>query len=204
MNDDAKASANDLVKSKLQDVDVSDCSASVKALPIAVKSVALPTNPLLALEKQVAAERIRIANAHRLRLNTRLAAKHVGVCKRTMDSWRKQGKGPPYVQFGAGRKVWYELDDLNRWAASQTCEGDAEQLPPSPEVMDAAGSVSFHPPVGNLTRTAAAHYLEISIRTLDYWRKQPNKPQPMNNGTKRVRYSIADLDAWLKEQTHGG
>ncbi len=149
------------------------------------------------LDAQIAAERSRVAKAHSFRLDTRRAAKYIRVSKRTLEYWRDRGIGPPYLRIGD--HVWYELPAINRWI-----EGQAPgRYGPPPTGVTLEGADSHLPPIGNLTRELAAQYLGICVRTLDYWRGQPGKPQPMNNGTKRVRYDLAYLDAWLKAQTHG-
>lgn len=46
-------------------------------------------------------------------LGERLVAEMLGVSLRTLQRWRKQGKGPPSTKIG--RKVFYERNDLRKW-----------------------------------------------------------------------------------------
>ncbi len=168
-----------------------DVSKSIQ--PLVVLQL-VQQNPL---DAQIAAERSRVAKAHSFRLDTRRTAKYIRVSKRTLEYWRDKGIGPPYLRIGD--HVWYESPAINRWIAGQM----PGRYGPPPTVLTLEIADADLPPIGNLTRQHAAQYLGICVRTLDYWRGQPGKPQPMDNGTKRVRYSIAALNAWLKEQTHG-
>jgi predicted DNA-binding transcriptional regulator AlpA len=40
-------------------------------------------------------------------------AEMLGCCPRTLQRWHKDGKGPPSTKIG--RKVYYELNDLQEW-----------------------------------------------------------------------------------------
>ncbi len=51
------------------------------------------------------------------RLDTIGAAKFVGVSKRTLEKWRYEGGGPPYLKLG--RRVLYCLGDLEEWISRQ-------------------------------------------------------------------------------------
>jgi DNA-binding transcriptional MerR regulator len=166
-----------------------------KAIPPPVLQQQAQQNPL---DAQIAAERVRVAKAHSFRLDTRRVAKYVRVSKRTLEYWRDKEIGPPYLRIGS--HVWYELPAIQRWIAGQM--PGRYGPPPTGPTLVVADAEPPHP-IGNLTRAQAAQYLGICVRTLHYWQGQPGKPQPLNNGTKRVRYSIAALDAWLKAQTHG-
>lgn len=44
------------------------------------------------------------------------AAAHVGLSKQTMAKMRVYGGGPPFLKLG--RRVLYDLTDLDRWLAS--------------------------------------------------------------------------------------
>ena len=44
-------------------------------------------------------------------LDSAEAAQYLGVCKQTLEKWRRLGRGPAYVRYG--RKVRYRLKDLN-------------------------------------------------------------------------------------------
>ncbi|MEP6632739.1 MAG: hypothetical protein ABJA62_00875 [Luteimonas sp.] len=164
-----------------------------------IESASVETSVTL---QRTAAERSRIANAHLFRLNTRRAAKYIGVSKRTMEYWREDEVGPPYLRIGY--KIWYELPALNKWVSEQPEGRDVETDALASPVLHALHATCTSEPtqlaIGNLTRTQTAAFLGISIRTVDSWRGRSDKPQPMHNGTKRVRYSIAELDTWIKEQ----
>ncbi len=47
------------------------------------------------------------------RLDTPRAAQFVGVSKRTLEKWRYEGIGPPYLKLG--RRVLYSMADLEDW-----------------------------------------------------------------------------------------
>jgi predicted DNA-binding transcriptional regulator AlpA len=46
-------------------------------------------------------------------LGERRVAEMLGCCPRTLQRWHKDGKGPPSTKIG--RKVFYELNDLQEW-----------------------------------------------------------------------------------------
>ena len=46
-------------------------------------------------------------------LCTKIAARVIGLDHRTLEQWRYQGKGPPYLKVG--RQVRYRLSDLQLW-----------------------------------------------------------------------------------------
>lgn len=54
-----------------------------------------------------------------------------------------------------------------------------------------------------LDTTAAALYLTVAKRTLEYWRVHGTGPAFIRVG-QQVRYRKSDLDAWLRAQTVGG
>jgi hypothetical protein len=49
----------------------------------------------------------------RQRLGERRVAEMLGHSPRTLQRWRTKGKGPPSTKIG--RKVFYELNDLQEW-----------------------------------------------------------------------------------------
>jgi predicted site-specific integrase-resolvase len=51
-------------------------------------------------------------------LTTEEAAKHITVSTRTLEDWRSDGKGPPYVR--CGRRIAYPADDLASRLRSNT------------------------------------------------------------------------------------
>ena len=49
-----------------------------------------------------------------------------------------------------------------------------------------------------LTRAEAADYLGVSAWTLWYWRRQGRGPAFLKIGSRKVRYNLPDLKAWLQ------
>jgi hypothetical protein len=49
-------------------------------------------------------------------LNTKLAARFLGLSNRTLEDWRLTGRGPRFRRFG--RRVVYSYGDLDGYAAS--------------------------------------------------------------------------------------
>lgn len=54
-------------------------------------------------------------------------SKRFNVCDRTVQSWRYEGSGPPFVRIGA-RRVAYRLADVEAWAANRTFASRAAEL----------------------------------------------------------------------------
>jgi hypothetical protein len=52
------------------------------------------------------------------------AAKHLRVSSRTLERWRIEGTGPPWMRFG--RRVTYSLKGLTAWAITRTFTSTAE------------------------------------------------------------------------------
>ena len=48
------------------------------------------------------------------KINTRAAAKIVGVSEATMRGWRSRDQGPPFWRKGRG--IFYDADEVKRWA----------------------------------------------------------------------------------------
>ena len=57
-------------------------------------------------------------------IDTAAAAKFVGVSKRTLEKWRCEGGGPPYLKLG--RRVLYCLGDLEEWISRQRRSSTSE------------------------------------------------------------------------------
>jgi hypothetical protein len=55
-------------------------------------------------------------------MNTIEAAAYLERPRRTLEAWRYQGVGPPYIRAGIGMraKVRYRLSDLDAWLDAQT------------------------------------------------------------------------------------
>jgi predicted DNA-binding transcriptional regulator AlpA len=47
-------------------------------------------------------------------LDVKAAAAYLGICPRTLDNWRSQGRGPTYIRVG-GRRIVYRIEDLERY-----------------------------------------------------------------------------------------
>ena len=58
-----------------------------------------------------------IAAAQHQRIDTIRAARFVGVSKRTLEKWRYEGNGPPFLKLG--RRVLYNVGDLEEWIRDQ-------------------------------------------------------------------------------------
>lgn len=54
-------------------------------------------------------------------------AKRLGVSPRTLQRWRVEGNGPPYVRVGA-RRVAYDPQKSDEWAAARTFAHRAAEL----------------------------------------------------------------------------
>jgi len=64
----------------------------------------------------------------RRRLSEREAAEYLGpVSVRTLQDWRNQGTGPAYARLG--RRIAYDIADLDAFLASQRVEPKAGVLP---------------------------------------------------------------------------
>ena len=53
------------------------------------------------------------------RLTTKEVARMAGVCDRTVRTWKAEGKGPPYTQFGERGRILYDEQDVLDWLDSQ-------------------------------------------------------------------------------------
>jgi len=51
-------------------------------------------------------------------LNTTQAAEYLSIAKKTLEHYRFQGGGPPYVKLGA-KCVRYQVETLNAWIAER-------------------------------------------------------------------------------------
>ncbi len=50
-------------------------------------------------------------------VDTRRAAELIGMSKRTLEKWRSEGTGPPFLKLG--RRVLYSVADLEEWLRSR-------------------------------------------------------------------------------------
>ncbi len=53
-------------------------------------------------------------------LGVQASAEYLGVCPRTLDNWRSQGRGPRYVRVE--RRIVYRVADLEAYLESRTVE----------------------------------------------------------------------------------
>jgi predicted DNA-binding transcriptional regulator AlpA len=53
------------------------------------------------------------------------AARFVGLSKSTLDKLRVSGGGPTYLQLG--RRILYDLADLEAWLASKRCSSTSDK-----------------------------------------------------------------------------
>ncbi len=70
------------------------------------------TNPQASTPATAAASDEIVIDGRQL-LGERRVAKMLGCCPRTLQRWHKDGKGPPSTKIG--RKIFYELNDLQEW-----------------------------------------------------------------------------------------
>ncbi len=57
-------------------------------------------------------------------LDTRRAAKVLGMSSRTLEKWRGLGTGPPFLKLG--RRVLYSTTDLEAWIRSRRRNSTSE------------------------------------------------------------------------------
>lgn len=65
----------------------------------------------------------------KLLLTARETAHMLSVSESTLEAWRAQGKGPPWIRFPGekgGRGVRYPLDQLKDWITKQTSKDKDE------------------------------------------------------------------------------
>lgn len=56
------------------------------------------------------------------------AAAALGLTQRTLQQWRRDGGGPPYVRVSS-RCVRYRVSDLDAWAAERVYGSTSEEHP---------------------------------------------------------------------------
>jgi predicted DNA-binding transcriptional regulator AlpA len=59
-------------------------------------------------------------------LKTKEADEELGLSPRTLEGWRRRGKGPPYLDLG--RLVKYRIEDIEAYKAARL---RADQPPPT-------------------------------------------------------------------------
>lgn len=68
-----------------------------------------------------------VQSPERLYLDTRAAADHLGLSRRTLEQWRVSGGGPPFIKMGAG--VRHNAADLQRWVETRTRRSTSDPGP---------------------------------------------------------------------------
>ena len=66
-------------------------------------------------------------------MTTGEAAQYLSISKRTLETWRRVGGGPPFSRLG--RLCRYAIDDLDEWAAAGRRTSTSD---PGPEPRPAA------------------------------------------------------------------
>ena len=54
-------------------------------------------------------------------------ALHLDVSRRTLQRWRRNGGGPPFIRAGA-RRILYDAVEIERWASARTFAHRAAEL----------------------------------------------------------------------------
>ena len=57
-------------------------------------------------------------------IDTRQAAEQLGMSRRTLEKWRVEGNGPPFLKLG--RRVLYSVADLEAWIRSHRRRSTSE------------------------------------------------------------------------------
>ena len=53
-------------------------------------------------------------------------ARHLDLSPRTLERWRRQGTGPPWLEIGG--RVRYDAGDIEKWKAA--CRNEPQQTDP--------------------------------------------------------------------------
>ena len=58
-------------------------------------------------------------------MDPQTAGRYLGVTERTLQSWRRAGKGPGYIRLHGHQngRLRYSKEELDRWMASQAVRG---------------------------------------------------------------------------------
>lgn len=69
-----------------------------------------------------------MSKSHQRLLTPAELAKILPITERTLENWRLDGKGPPYVRLGSGahNKVVYSWPAVEAWIGECTQKGDAQ------------------------------------------------------------------------------
>ncbi len=66
----------------------------------------------------------RRQSSDRPNVDTRRAAELLGMSRRTLEKWRGEGNGPPFLKLG--RRVLYATADLEAWVRSRRRRSTSE------------------------------------------------------------------------------
>jgi predicted DNA-binding transcriptional regulator AlpA len=76
------------------------------AQPIAIEPLKNETLPSLSTRDEIIMDGLRLISERRVEAM-------LGFCKRTLQRWRQENKGPPWVKIG--RRIYYDEDKLKAW-----------------------------------------------------------------------------------------
>jgi len=76
------------------------------AQPIAIEPLKNETLPSLSTRDEIIMDGLRLISERRVEAK-------LGFCKRTLQRWRQENKGPPWVKIG--RRIYYDEDKLKAW-----------------------------------------------------------------------------------------
>ena len=136
-------------------------------------------------------------------LNTRQAAALLGLSRRTLESYRVKGGGPPFLTYC--NCIRYLLSDLDRWAAVERRRSTSDDGAAGADFLEEAdreattcddavceGSAAG----GHLSPVELASLLGVSRRTLARYRFRGAGPA-FETADGQVRYPRAGVEAWL-------
>lgn len=69
-------------------------------------------------------------------LGTEQAAAHLGMCVKTLERMRRDGRGPRFIKMGP-RLIRYRLSDLDAWLDAQSRRADSRYTDLIPEAVSA-------------------------------------------------------------------
>lgn len=143
-------------------------------------------------------------------LNTREAAAHLGVSRRTLESYRVTGGGPPFLAYC--NRIHYLRGDLDHWARSARKRSTSDSagagqdrgkadssLDAGPGAKTAEDAGFFDAGTGERLGTKKlAALLRVSGRTLARYRARGLGPA-FEKVNGKVRYLRNAVEAWLAD-----
>ncbi len=88
-------------------------------------SMSHKTHPATSLLRRSSARPDRRAVSAPANVDTWRAAELIGMSKRTLEKWRGEGTGPPFLKLG--RRVLYSVADLEEWLRSRRRYSTSEE-----------------------------------------------------------------------------